>query len=203
MLDEKKISSESLVKFYYQRSKTVGRKLEAVTESNIETALIMAIEADREIAEGCDRTKRPILGVPFSVKESIAMKGFDSTQGYPSRIGKPEDKNAYIVDALIEAGGIPFMRTNVPQGLMTFESVNEIFGNSKNPHQTTRTSGGSSGGEASLIASGCSPFGMGSDIGGSVRIPSLFSGLFGFKHTTGRLSFNGHPPITPIDENKE
>lgn len=203
MLDEGIVLSEDLVKFFYMRCRNIGRMLEATTESNIGEAIELARIADRYRKQHGADANKPLLGLPFSVKESIEMKGFDVTQGFPTRIGRPSKDDAEVIKILKEAGGIPFMRTNVPQYLMAHESKNEIFGNSKNPHNHSRTAGGSSGGEAALIASGCSPIGIGSDTGGSIRVPSLFCGLFGFKPTQMRLPVNGHPSLSPIFENSQ
>lgn len=186
------------------RAKTIGQKLNATTESNIDQALQLAAHADAlRVSGNYDPQDKPLLGVPFSVKDCITQKGFDCTMGFPSNINKPYSKDSYVVTALIQAGAIPFVRSNIPQALLTIESENEIFGICKNPHNLEKTAGGSSGGEGSLIASCCSPFGVGSDIGGSSRIPAAFNGIVGFKPTNPRLCYFGSPQVSPIGDTSQ
>ena len=190
------ISAEKVLKFFFYRSKTIGRELNAAIEGNFAQALQLAKEADQRIKSSPQNQLPPLLGLPFSVKENYYQKGFESTQGMETRLGGKLDKTAPLIEHLIKQGAIPFVRSNIPQALMAFESENPIFGKCANPHDKTRTSGGSSGGEASLIAGGCSPAGIGNDIGGSIRIPSSFSGIFGFKPSAGRLNVSSQ--ITPV-----
>jgi fatty acid amide hydrolase len=186
------VSAEQVLKFYFYRSKTIGRELNAAIEANFEEALKLAKEADLKIKTTPESERPPLLGLPFSVKENFFMKGFEMTEGMEPRLGKKQDKTAPLITHLIKQGGIPFVISNTPQALMTTESVNFIYGACANPHDRTRTSGGSSGGEGALVGGGCSPAGLGNDIGGSVRIPAAFSGVFGFKPTTGRLNVADH-----------
>jgi fatty acid amide hydrolase len=199
MLLSKEISSTNLLKFYYMRAKTIGRDIRAAVESNIDDALVKAAEADKIFAKNDPNVfeKFPVLGIPFSVKESYAMKGFDTTQGFPTRINHPSDFTAPLVQEVINKGGIAFARTNFPQALMTVESENDIYGVCCNPFNKDRVVGGSSGGEGALVGSLCSPFGIGSDIGGSIRNPAHNNGVFGFKPTTGRICHYGHLDLSP------
>ena len=114
------------------------------------------------------------------------MEGFDSTCGLACRCFDPAAEDAVLIRALRRAGAIPFVRTNVPQLLMIPECSNGIHGTTCNPHDATRTCGGSTGGEGALIAARGSPLGVGTDIGGSIRIPSAFCGICGFKPTGTR-----------------
>lgn len=111
--------------------------------------------------------------------------------GYVSWIGKYADSNAVLVDILYECGAVPFVRTNVPQTLMWAETFNNIFGRTSNPHNRSLTSGGSSGGEGALVALKGSPLGVGSDIGGSIRIPAAFCGVYGLRPSYGRIPYGG------------
>ena len=134
-------------------------------------------------------------GVPFSIKDSIEAEGTvcsAGTLGY--RYSAPSIRDAALVARLRGAGAIPLARTNLPDLLFAFESDNLIFGRTNNPHDLTRTSGGSSGGEAALIAACGSPFGLGSDAAGSVRLPAHYCGIAALKPTYGRLSRTGHVP---------
>ncbi len=108
------------------------------------------------------------------------MEGFDNTCGIAFKCFKPSASDGAFVRSMKDAGAIPIVRSNVPQLMMLPESVNAIWGCSYNPWNAGRTSGGSSGGEGALVAARCSPLGLGSDIGGSIRIPSHFCGVTGF-----------------------
>jgi amidase len=132
---------------------------------------------------------------PFSVKDSIEIAGRPCTAGtlgYRDRPAATED--ATLVARLRSAGGAPIARTNLPDLLFAFESDNLLFGRTNNPYDLSRTSGGSSGGEAALIASCGSPMGLGSDAAGSVRLPAHFCGIAAIKPTSGRLPREGHVP---------
>ncbi|XP_008107758.1 fatty-acid amide hydrolase 1 [Anolis carolinensis] len=132
-----------------------------------------------------------LYGVPVSIKDSIDCKGFDSTLGFVKRLNHPAAEDAVLVQVLKHQGAIPFVKTNVPQSLMNFDCSNLIFGQTVHPLDHTKTPGGSSGGEASLIKSGGSILGIGTDIGGSIRIPSGFCGICGLKTTGDRISKRG------------
>jgi amidase len=132
---------------------------------------------------------------PFSVKDSIEIAGRPCTAGtlgYRDR--PPATEDATLVARLRSAGGAPIARTNLPDLLFAFESDNLLFGRTNNPYDLARTSGGSSGGEAALIASCGSPMGLGSDAAGSVRLPAHFCGIAAIKPTSGRLPREGHVP---------
>ena len=120
-----------------------------------------------------------VHGLPITLKDQIAVAGVDSTLGFSHEADKPDDVDASLVKILRAAGAIPFCKTNIPQTMLSFESSNPIFGRTTNPHDSARTSGGSSSGEAAMLGSDGSALGFGSDIGGSLRIPAHFSGCFG------------------------
>ncbi len=137
----------------------------------------------------------PLFGVPFSVKDSIELAGTVSTAGTLGRKdAPPSTADAELVRRLRAAGAVPIARTNLPDLLFSFESDNLIYGRTNNPYDLTRTPGGSSGGEAALIAACGSPFGLGSDAAGSVRLPAAFCGIPGLKPTSGLLPRQGHFP---------
>ncbi|XP_077463933.1 fatty-acid amide hydrolase 1 [Stigmatopora argus] len=145
-----------------------------------------------------DSNKRGLLyGVPVSIKENIAYKNYDSTCGVVINLDCPLKKDAVIVEVLRRQGAIPFVKTNVSQSMLSYDCSNVIYGQTVNPHNTEKTSGGSSGGEAALIGGGGSILGIGTDIGGSIRIPAAFCGICGFKPTGGRLSKLGAGTICP------
>uniref|UniRef100_A0A671V910 Fatty-acid amide hydrolase 1 n=1 Tax=Sparus aurata TaxID=8175 RepID=A0A671V910_SPAAU len=118
-------------------------------------------------------------------------KNYDSSCGLIIKLDQPEDKDSVIVEVLKRQGAIPFVKTNLPQGLLNYDCGNPIYGQTVNPCNLQKTPGGSSGGEGALIGGGGSLLGIGTDIGGSVRIPSAFCGICGFKATSGRLSSRG------------
>eukprot|EP00471_Norrisiella_sphaerica_P008421 CAMPEP_0184499456 /NCGR_PEP_ID=MMETSP0113_2-20130426/41556_1 /TAXON_ID=91329 /ORGANISM="Norrisiella sphaerica, Strain BC52" /LENGTH=531 /DNA_ID=CAMNT_0026887371 /DNA_START=6 /DNA_END=1601 /DNA_ORIENTATION=+ len=165
------------------------KDLDCLAEINFEDAIAEARKLDEERKEG--KLRGILHGVPVSIKDQIAMNGFDSTCGLSARCFKPENMDSVLVKIIKKHGGIPFVRTNVPQALFLSESVNCIWGQCKNPFNLSRTSGGSSGGEAALISARGSPLGIGTDIGGSIRGPSLYCGITGFKPTPTRLSYKG------------
>jgi len=137
----------------------------------------------------------PLAGVPFSAKDSIDVQGVRTTAGtLERRNAATAEKDATVVRRLRAAGGLPIAKTNLPDLLFSFESDNLIFGRSSNPYDVTRTPGGSSGGEAALIAACGSPLGLGSDCLGSVRVPAAFCGIASIKPTSGRLPRTGHVP---------
>jgi amidase len=137
----------------------------------------------------------PQDGVPFSVKDSIDVAGARSTAGtLGRRSAAPATEDATLVARIRATGGVPICKTNLPDLLFAFESDNLIFGRTNNPYGLDRTSGGSSGGEAGLIACCGSPFGLGSDAAGSVRVPAAFCGIASIKPTSGRLPRTGHVP---------
>ncbi len=189
-----KVTSEQAVRFYFHRCKTIGRTLGAAVESNFAHALQLAKRADERIRTCSREELPPLCGLPFSVKENYYMEGFENTHGLPTRLGKKAAHTSLLLLHLVDNGGIPFVRSNIPQLLMAAESDNEIYGRCDNAHNPKRVSGGSSGGEGALIGAGCSPAGLGNDIGGSIRIPALFNGVFGFKPTMDRFNVVLHYP---------
>ena len=139
--------------------------------------------ADRKLAlrsAGFDELP-PLLGVPFTVKESIALEGMPNTAGVVARREYRASRTATAVKRLVDAGAIPLGVTNTSELTLWIESENRLYGRTNNPYDWSRTAGGSSGGEGAAVGSGGSAFGIGGDIGGSIRIPALFCGVFGHK----------------------
>jgi amidase len=189
LIRERRISSRELVSAHLEQIARVNPLINAAVEVFTESALVAADAADRAVAN------RPLHGVPFSVKDSIEIAGARCTGGTKGRANVPPcSADATLVSRLRKAGGIPIARTNLPDLLFAFESDNLLFGRTSNPYDLARTSGGSSGGEAALIAACCAPLGLGSDAAGSVRLPAAFCGIAGIKPTSGRLPRTGHFP---------
>lgn len=130
-------------------------------------------------------------GLPISVKEHIKIKGTTATSGLIAWANDVSDEDALIVKTFREQGAIFYVKTTNPQTLMALETNSNLFGRTTNPHNTNLTCGGSTGGEGALLAINGSPLGIGTDIGGSIRIPSAFCGTYGFKPTIGRLPHSG------------
>ncbi len=184
-----KISSVELVQIHLARIAEVNPSLNAV----VEVLGVRALEEAR--AADASEPKGPLHGVPFSVKDSIELTGTRCTAGTLGRKVAPvSTSDATLVSRLRAAGAIPIAKTNLPDLLFAFETDNLIFGRTNNPYHLERTSGGSSGGEAALIAACGSPMGLGSDCAGSVRLPAAFCGIAGIKPTSGRLPRAGHFP---------
>lgn len=198
-----KISVTDALIISAKRSNTIGKELNAVTEECYDDAYAFAQELERRRADGqiVPSDNEVLYGVPVSIKDGFQQKGYDCSMGTAVRCFKPYPEDGLLVKALKHAGAIPFVRSNIPQLLMMPESENIIWGVCENPWDITRTSGGSSGGEASLISARCSVCGLGSDIGGSIRIPAHYTGICGFKPTPMRMSLRGQSVPRKDDRN--
>lgn len=182
-----------LIEAHLSHIAVVNPSINAVVELLAGRALDQARAADQALSRG--ESAGPLHGVPFSVKDSIEVEGTRCTAGTVGRATAPLSAvDATLVARLRQAGAIPVAKTNLPDLLFAFESDNLLFGRTNNPYDLTRTSGGSSGGEAALIAACGSPMGLGSDCAGSVRLPAAFCGIVGIKPTSGRLPRTGHFP---------
>ncbi|KAI0945310.1 hypothetical protein AcW1_001558 [Taiwanofungus camphoratus] len=150
------------------------------------------IEQAEEWAKACN-TRGPLAGMPVSLKDLVSVAGWDACIGYSAWVGKPMRKDSPMVRLLRDAGAVPFVKTNVPITLLSFESANDVFGVTTNPHGEGYSPGGSTGGEAALLAYGGSRLGIGSDVAGSVRIPSHYCGVYTIKASTRRFLCSGNP----------
>eukprot|EP01017_Pseudomicrothorax_dubius_P027165 TRINITY_DN3095_c0_g1_i3.p1 TRINITY_DN3095_c0_g1~~TRINITY_DN3095_c0_g1_i3.p1 ORF type:complete len:617 (+),score=159.16 TRINITY_DN3095_c0_g1_i3:67-1917(+) len=204
MLLNDTITSEEILLTFYERAKTVGVQLEMAADFDIDVALTAARKADEERRKATDRNSLPPLhGIPISVKDCFTQAGLDSTCGFASRCFKPFQSDGALVEILRANGAIPFVRGSVPQGVFTIENMNNIFGRSKNPYNTLRTTGGSSGGDAGLVSISAAPFAIGTDVGGSLRAPALFCGVFAFKPTANRGTSLGVNYWTPTGKSSQ
>uniref|UniRef100_A0A336KMB2 CSON012938 protein n=1 Tax=Culicoides sonorensis TaxID=179676 RepID=A0A336KMB2_CULSO len=190
----RKITSEYAVKIYIERIRAVDPILNAVMDERFSEAFEDAKRADKlcnEMKVDELKDKFPLLGVPFTVKEMIGLKGLSQTVGVRSRKGQKATKTAHAIQNLCHAGAIPLCVTNVPEWCLSWETQNVIIGRTLNPYNTIYSPGGSSGGEAALLGSGASLFGIGSDFIGSCRLPAMFCGVFGHRPTTPMVSIDG------------
>ncbi|XP_018576559.1 fatty-acid amide hydrolase 2-A-like [Anoplophora glabripennis] len=189
------LKSEEVVQAFINRIQEVNPILNAVVDDRFEEALEEARKIDKDIQIGnildVDFQEKPFLGVPFTTKESTAVKGLSYTFGLIRRKNRKALFDADYVTLMKEAGGICLGVTNIPQLNLWQETSNPLFGITNNPYDTTRTVGGSSGGEASILAAGGTPIGIGTDIGGSNRIPAFMCGVFGHKPTSHLISTKG------------
>ncbi|XP_015903606.1 fatty-acid amide hydrolase 2-B [Parasteatoda tepidariorum] len=198
------ISSEAVVKAYIQRIGQINGLINAVVEGRYTEAVKDAKFADQLIRSGRLSEQQiaqqlPLLGVPFTAKEALVIKGLPNTCGLVCRKGIIASEDCEPVQRLRACGAIPLALTNTSEICMWWETYNNLHGRTSNPYDTTRTVGGSSGGEAALIASGGSVIGVGTDLGGSIRLPSFFTGIFGHKPSQGYVPSEGqYPPA--LDE---
>ncbi len=183
------------------RAADLGASHNAITEDLYDTAMAEAAALDAAaVSAGPDedaddatlaREGRLLRGVPVSIKDCLMLKGADNTMGLACRCFKPCTEDSLFVTLLRSQGAIPFVRGNVPQALMLPETDNNVWGRATNPWNPTRTPGGSSGGDGALVALRAAPLAIGTDIGGSVRIPAHYCGIFGFKPTPQRFTHHG------------
>jgi fatty acid amide hydrolase 2 len=189
----RELSPVELVDSHIGRIEQVNPHVNALVAERFAAAREEALLAECEYAQS--PRSRPLLGVPFTCKEMIAVAGMPATFGSVARRGTVAREDAAVVARLRAAGAIPLGVTNVPEWGMWFESYNAVYGRTSNPWDVRRSPGGSSGGEGALTAAGGTVFGLGSDIGGSVRMPAAFCGVFGHKPTNGLLPLTGHYPV--------
>ncbi|RKP06837.1 amidase [Thamnocephalis sphaerospora] len=185
------LSSAQLVATFSRRALDAHAELNCLTEVLVGDALVSARRLDDQLA--ATGPVGPMHGLPISIKDCLAVRGYDVCVGYSTWINKPMAEDSVIVQCLRRAGAIPYVKTNVPQTLLAFESENPVFGRTLNPHNHQYAPGGSSGGEAALLAADASILGVGSDIGGSLRIPAHFSGVYALKPSADRLPNFGSP----------
>lgn len=171
------------------RIEATHAEINAVSQPLYEEARIAAREADARQASG--GSLGPLHGVPVSIKDCFAVRGTPITLGIPGYGEEVSKADAPLVARLRSAGAIVLGKTNVPQAMLVHECANPVFGCTALPGRPERSAGGSTGGEAALVAAGGSPLGLGSDLGGSIRQPAAACGVFGFKPSPGRLSIEG------------
>ncbi|MBH28295.1 MAG: hypothetical protein CL789_03550 [Chloroflexi bacterium] len=186
------VTSQEVVEAHFERIDEVNPSINAIVQTDRDKAVQLSIHADRQLRSG--NSVGPLHGVPFTVKDNIGAEGMICACGTDGLRSNIPVEDAIVVSRLKMAGGILIGKTNVPELGMGYETDNLVYGRTNNPYDLTRTSGGSSGGEASIVASGGSPVGICTDGGGSARWPAHCCGLAGFKPTTGRTPKSGHVP---------
>ncbi|MBN1921029.1 MAG: amidase [Anaerolineae bacterium] len=192
------ISAVDVVTAHLERIAAVNPRLNAVVQLDAERALSRAQAADAAIAAALARgdSVGPLHGVPFTVKDVVETTDVIAAAGLRERATLAPTEDAVVVARMRAAGAILLGKTNCPPGGGGGDTDNPVYGRTNNPYDLTRTPGGSSGGEAAIIAAGGSPMGLGSDSGGSIRVPAHFCGVAGLKPTSGRVPNTGvfnHP----------
>ena len=187
-----RVSSLATLDFFLARIADLNPALNAVIALDTERARNRAREADAAAARG--ESWGPLHGVPLTIKDAFCTEGLVTVGGIAECRDNIPGNNAVAVQRYIDAGAIVFGKTNVPFMSADLQSFNDVYGTTNNPWDTGRTPGGSSGGAAAAVAAGFTPLELGSDIGGSIRTPSHFNGVFGHKSSYGLVSSRGHLP---------
>lgn len=182
-----------ILRTYGKVAVSAHNKTNCVTE-------ILVPGAEKWVHDGEINLKGPLAGIPVSLKDSIAVGGFDTTVGYSRNAGEPCATDGTLVRILKDAGAIPHAKTALPITLLSFECSNDLWGRCSNPHNTAYSPGGSTGGEAALLALNGSRVGIGSDVAGSVRVPAAWSGIYSLRCSTGRWPKLGMQTSMPGQE---
>jgi amidase len=194
-LKAKKVSAVELAQDAIARIERHDGKINAVCVRDFSRALDAARAADGARARG---EEKPLLGLPLTVKESYNVAGLPTTWGFPAQKDYVAKEDALPITRVKDAGGVILGKTNVPLGLGDWQSYNDIYGTTNNPYDLARTPGGSSGGSSAALAAGYGPLSLGSDIGGSLRVPAFHCGVYAHKPTFGLVASRGHvPPPLP------
>ena len=185
----KKYTLPKIIKIYQRLKQLDNNSHNAITQTFYKKPLEKSEKLQKKINKNeINKKTHPLLGFIFSIKESNILKNTKSTNGFYINLNTKSKKQPNTIKLLKRKGGIITTKGNVPQGLLSIEANNNIYKNTKNPYNKKRTSGGSSGGEAVLVSLGLVNISIGSDTGGSIRIPCLFCGIVGFKPTSNRIS---------------
>jgi amidase len=187
-----KLSAVRVLEFFLDRVETFNEGINAVVALDTDRALERALAADKAAAAG--ENWGPLHGVPMTIKDAWCTEGLVTAGGIPERRDSVPTENAVPVQRLLDAGAVIFGKTNVPFMSADLQTFNEVYGVTSNPWDRSRTSGGSSGGAAAAVAAGLTPLECGSDIGGSIRTPSHFNGIFGHKCSYEMISTRGFLP---------
>ncbi|PSK46489.1 hypothetical protein B9Z65_5457 [Elsinoe australis] len=183
-------TSEEVTRAFCKRAAVAQQLTNCLSETLFDHALETAKSLDQQFkARG--GPIGPLHGLPISLKDNFQITGLDSTDGFVSWVNSPAATNSALVDLLASLGAVAYVKTNVPTAMMIAETVNNVFGRTANPANRNLTSGGSSGGESALIAFKGSCLGVGTDIGGSLRIPAACTGLYTLKPSSGRFPTSG------------
>ena len=190
----REVSAREVVEAHIERHTACAPRVNAVVADRFAAARREADRADERLADAGADDLPPLLGVPFTVKESIAVEGMPQSAGLIARRDFRSSETAPAVQRLIDAGAIVLGVTNTSELTLWIETANRLYGRTSNPYDARRTAGGSSGGEGAAVGCGGSPFGVGADIAGSIRVPAFFCGVFGHKPSPGVVPNTGMFP---------
>ncbi|MFS0687715.1 amidase [Sporosarcina sp. 179-K 8C2 HS] len=193
MILNEKVTVAEVTSIFSERMKEKNPTVNFLVENRFDAAVEQAAKADAARSNG--EAKGKLFGVPMSMKESFNVAGMQTTGGLIGRKGFVQDQDAEVVRKLKAEGAIIIGKTNTPELCFCQETDNKLYGRTNNPWNLNRTAGGSSGGEGAAIALGAATVGLGSDIGGSIRFPSHFNGVVGFKSGKGQVSQKGSFPL--------
>ena len=201
-LKAKQVSAVELAQDAIGRIERHDGGINAICVRDFDRALQAARAADAALARG---EHRPLLGIPMTVKESYNIAGLPTTWGIPEQKNFVPTEDALSISRVKDAGGVILGKTNVPLGLGDWQSYNDIYGTTNNPYDLARTPGGSSGGSSAALAAGYGPLSLGSDIGGSLRVPAFHCGVYAHKPTYALVPNRGHtaPPLPPLPFNRD
>ena len=194
-IQQGEITSCQLLEIFLKRIERYNGDVNAVVAMDVDAARTRAVEADKALARG--EIWGPLHGLPMTVKDMYEVIGMPATAGDPKFKNYMPKRNATAVQRLIDAGAIVFGKTNTPFHALDFQTFNKVYGITNNPWDLTRTVGGSSGGSAAALAMGFTPIELGSDIGGSLRNPAHYTGVYGHKPTFGVVPRSGHIGLMP------
>jgi amidase len=196
-LKAKKVSAVELAQDVIGRIERHDARINAVCVRDFTRGLEAARAADAARARG---ESKPLLGLPMTVKESYNVGGLPTTWGFPAQKDFTPPEDALSISRVKAAGGVILGKTNVPLALGDWQSYNDIYGTTNNPFDLARTPGGSSGGSSAALAAGYGPLSLGSDIGGSLRVPAFHCGVYAHKPTFALVPSRGHtsPPLPPL-----
>jgi amidase len=192
-IQDKLFSVTEVIEAHLKQIESVNSTLNAVIQTNVEDAVQQARVASQKVVS--KQALGPLHGLPFTVKNACHVQGFSPDKGCAGLVGRPSEVDATVVARLKQAGAIVLGLTNTPELTLGYETDNLVYGRTLNPHDLARTPGGSSGGEAAIIAAFGSPLGIASDGGGSIRLPAHYTGIVGMRATQGLIPFTGNIPI--------
>lgn len=189
---------EEVTVAFCKRAAVAHQLTNCLTEIFFHEAVARAKKLDLGFNTKSDRKSLPpLFGLPISLKDSFQVRGLDTSTGLGCYVNEPAEENSALAAMLIDLGAVLYCKTNLPQSIMTGDSENNIFGRTLNPRNKSLTAGGSTGGEGALLAFRGSILGVGTDIGGSIRVPSVCNGIYGFRPSVGLIPHTGVRDLTP------
>jgi len=196
-LQSRKLSASELLLHTIARIEALDGRINSIIVRDFDRASEAAKAADAALGRG---ERKALLGIPVTLKEPFNVAGLPTTWGFPRFKDFVPTEDALAVLRLKQAGAVILGKTNIPIGLREFQSYNEIYGTTNNPYDLSRSPGGSSGGSSAALAAGFGPLSLGSDIGGSIRVPAHFCGVFGHKPSLGLVPQRGYslPPAPAV-----